>query len=140
MKKSCGCLSLVVLAGIGFSVWCFIMGAHSPLQKYYDQVDSMTQPELDQEYAKLIHTLNPHERRELADRMQFYRGEGRVAEEERRELKYHAGMSGMSSAWNQLHETVKAFRNLPSVSPSPSDSDIAASPTPTPHHKPHHRQ
>lgn len=107
-----------------------------PLQQYYDKVDQMNQPELDQEYLKLVRTLTPRERADEANQMQLFRG----AEHERRALKYHAATGAVSSAWNQLEETVKAFPNLPSVSPSPTDSDIAGSPTPTPHHKPHHRQ
>jgi hypothetical protein len=103
MKKSCGCLSLVVLAGIGLCIWFFVMGAHSPLQKYYDQVDSMTKTELDQEYAKLIRMMTPRERSDEANQMRLFPG----AEHERRALKYHAAMSGVSDAWNDLGDAAK---------------------------------
>jgi len=136
MKKSCGCLSLVVLAIAGFIVWCFIQGAQGPTQKYYDRVDSMTQTELDQAYNEMVRTLKPRERADEADQMQLFPG----AAHKRTALKYRAATHDISNAWNDLENAVKGFASpspIPSVSPSPTDSDLAASPTPTPHHKPH---
>jgi hypothetical protein len=127
---------IVFLGWVGFSMLTmhWKQARSDPLQQYYNKVDSMTPLELDQEYAKLIRTMPPRERADEADQMQLFPG----AEHERRALKYHAATGAMSSAWNQLEETVKAFPNLPSISPSPTDSDIAASPGPQ--HKPHHHQ
>jgi hypothetical protein len=110
-----------------------------PLQQYYNKVDQMTPLELDQEYTELIHTMSPRERADYADRMQFYQREGRVAEQQRRVLKYYAAMGAISSAWNDLKETVKAFHNLPSPTATSYQTDVGVvdSSTPTPHGKHH---
>lgn len=139
MKRRILQLAVIVFLGwVGFSLLKMHLkeAQPDPLQQYYNKVDQMTPLELDQEFTKLIRTMSPRERADYADRMQFYQREGRIAEQQRRVLKYHAATSAISSAWNDLEKTVKAFPDLPSFTATPIKTDAGDSPTSTPrkHH------